>query len=199
MRGRLVGCAMEKKRCNFGFGTGEGQVSEKFLAYHDTRWCKPQHDDQELFAMLVLEGMQAGVSWNLILNKEDNFRKAFDGFDPNVVAGYDEAKLDQLMQDAGIIRNRRKIEAAVGNAQAFLRVQEEFGSFDAYIWGFTDGKVVDHHLSTVADMPAKDELSEKISSDLKKRGFKFVGPVIVYSYLQGIGIVNDHWEHCDYR
>lgn len=149
--------------------------------------------------MLVLEGMQAGVSWNLILNKEENFRKAFDGFDPVKVAAYDVAKLEELMQDSGIIRNRQKIKAAVSNAQAFLMVQEEFGSFDTYIWSFTNGEVIDHHLLDMKDMPAKDELSEKISDDLKKRGFKFTGPVIIYSYMQAIGIVNDHWEYCDYR
>ena len=191
--------AMEKKRCNFSFGTKEYQVSEKFIQYHDTRWCKPEHRDQELFAMLVLEGMQAGVSWNLILNKEDNFRKAFDGFDPVIVAAYDEKKLEELMQDAGIIRNRQKLKSAISNAAAFLKVQEDFGSFDKYIWSFTDGKVIDHHLIDGKDMPAKDELSERVSADLKKRGFKFVGPTIIYSYLQGIGVINDHWEYCDYR
>ena len=127
---------MEKKRCNFSFGTKEYHVSEKFLLYHDTRWCKPEHRDQELYAMLVLEGMQAGVSWNLVLNKEDNFRKAFDGFDPHIVAAYDDAKLEELMQDAGIIRNRQKLKAAITNAQAFLKVQKEFGTFDKYIWSF---------------------------------------------------------------
>ena len=190
---------MEKKRCNFSFGSKEYHVSEKALEYHDTRWCKPEHRDRELFAMLILEGMQAGVSWNLILNKEDNFRKAFDGFDPEIVANYDDAKLEELMQDSGIIRNRQKLKAAVTNAKAFLQVQKEFGSFDTYIWGFTGGKVIDHHLTDGKDMPAKDALSEKVSKDLKKRGFKFAGPVIIYSYLQGIGVINDHWEYCDYR
>lgn len=149
--------------------------------------------------MLVLEGMQAGVSWNLILNKEDNFRKAFDEFDPHIVADYDEQKVEELLQNKGIIRNRSKIRAAITNAQAFLKVQEEFGSFDKFIWGFTDGKVIDHHLSDRKDMPAKNELSEQISKELKKRGFKFVGATIIYSYLQAIGIINDHWEYCDYR
>ncbi len=190
---------MEKRRCNFSFGIKDHHASEKFLRYHDTRWCKPEHRDQELYAMLVLEGMQAGVSWNLILNKEDNFRKAFDGFDPKTVAAYDEAKIEELMQDGGIIRNRSKIKAAITNAQAFLKVQEEFGSFDKYIWGFTDGRVIDHHLLDGKDMPAKNELSEQISKDLKKRGFKFAGATIIYSYLQGIGVINDHWECCDYR
>ncbi len=190
---------MEKRRCDFGFGSDLSKVNENYLLYHDTRWCKPEHEDQELFAMLILEGMQAGVSWSLILNKEANFRKAFDGFDPQTVAAYDENKIEELMKDAGIIRNRRKIEAAVTNAQAFLKVKEEFGSFDRYIWSFTEGKVVDHHLLRPEDMPAKDGLSERVSRDLKKRGFKFVGPVIIYSYLQAIGVINDHMEYCEYR
>lgn len=190
---------MEKKRCNFSFGSTNSQISDKFLLYHDTRWCKPEHRDQELYAMLILEGMQAGVSWNLILNKEENFRKAFDSFDPQIVATYDDTKIEELMQDPGIIRNRQKLKSAVTNAKAFLKVQEEFGSFDRYIWSFTDGQVIDHHLLDIKDMPAQDELSERVSKDLKKRGFKYVGPVIVYSYLQSIGIVNDHWEYCDYR
>lgn len=193
------GIPVEKRRCDFSFGAAGRHVSEKALLYHDTRWCKPEHRDDELYAMLVLEGMQAGVSWDLILNKEENFRKAFDGFDPKAVAAYGEEKLEALMHDAGIIRNRAKLRAAVTNAQAFLKVQEEFGSFDRYIWGFTGGKAIDHHLLDWKDMPAKDALSEAVSRDLKKRGFKFVGPTIVYSYLQGIGVINDHWEHCDYR
>ena len=149
--------------------------------------------------MLVLEGMQAGVSWALILEKEENFRKAFDGFDPKTVSSYDETKIGELLRDRGIIRNRSKIEAAVSNARAFLKVQEEFGSFDAFLWGFTGGKVVDHRLTDVRDMPARDDFSEKVSAELKKRGFKFVGPTIVYSYLQGVGVINDHAVDCDFR
>ena len=187
---------MEKKRCNFCYGT---KVSEKSLRYHDTRWCKPEHRDGELFVMLVLEGMQAGVSWDLILEKEDNFRKAFDGLDPECVAAYGEEKIEALMQDKGIIRNRRKIMAAIGNARAFLAVQREFGSFDAFLWSFTDGKVVDHRLTDIADMPARDALSERVSAALKARGFRFVGPTIVYSYLQGVGVINDHAADCEYR
>ncbi|MCR5176109.1 MAG: DNA-3-methyladenine glycosylase I [Anaerovibrio sp.] len=190
---------MEKKRCCFSFGTKGKAIPEKAILYHDTRWCKPEHNDRELFAMLVLEGMQAGVSWNLILEKEDNFRRAFDDFEPSLVAGYDDNKIEALMQDAGIIRNRQKLKAAVTNAVAFLKVQEEYGSFDSYIWSFTDGKVIDHHLLSEADMPSQSELSETISRDLKKRGFKYVGPTIIYSYIQGIGIINDHWEYCEYR
>ncbi len=190
---------MEKKRCKFCFGSKDRQVSKEFLDYHDTRWCKPEHRDREQYAMLVLEGMQAGVNWELILKKEENFRKAFDGFDPEIVAEYGDNKMEELMQDAGIIRNRQKLKAAIANAKAFLKVQEEFGSFDAYIWSFTDGAVIDHHLLDPKDMPAKDELSERVSADLKKRGFKFAGPTIIYSYLQSIGIINDHCEDCDYR
>lgn len=190
---------MEKRRCDLSTDQKEYHYSEKFLLYHDTRWCKPEHRDNELYAMLVLEGMQAGVNWELILNKEENFRKAFDGFDPEKVAVYDDPKIEALMQDTRIIRNRSKLKAAVTNAQAFLKVQKEFGSFNKYIWGFTDGKVIDHHLLDIKNMPSKNELSEKISADLKKRGFKFVGATIIYSYLQGIGIINDHMEYCEYR
>ena len=188
---------MQKRRCDFSLGAG--RISEKALLYHDTRWCKPEHREGELFAMLILEGMQAGVSWNLILEKEANFRRAFDGFDPEIVAGYGEEKIAELMQDAGIIRNRRKISAAIVNARAFLKVQEEFGSFDQFIWSFTGDETVDHRLTNVADMPAKDALSERVSAELKKRGFKFVGPTIIYSYLQGIGVINDHCVDCDFR
>ena len=190
---------MEKRRCDFGFVEAGGRASDKMLRYHDLRWCKPEHRDNELYAMLVLEGMQAGVSWNLILEKEDAFRRAFDGFDPRVVAAYDARKVDELMSDKGIIRNRLKIQAAVSNAAAFLKVQEEFGSFDKFIWSFTDGKVVDHHLQYPQDMPAKDALSERVSAELKKRGFKFVGPTIIYSYLQGVGVINDYCDYCDFR
>ena len=190
---------MEPKRCDWSFGTDRLHQSEKMLAYHDTRWGKPEHRDRELFAMLILELMQAGVSWALILNKEEAFRKAFDGFDPKLVAAYDEARVEELMQTPGIIRNRNKIKAAITNAQAFLQVEAEFGSFDWYIWSFTNGQVVDHHLKTVQEMPAKDALSEQVSADLKRRGFNFVGPVIVYSYLQAIGVINDHLEDCAFR
>ncbi len=186
------------KRCNFSLGA-KGEAPAVAVRYHDTRWCKPEHRERELFAMLVLEGMQAGVNWNLILGKEENFRRAFDGFDPNVVALYGAEKVEALLEDKGIIRNRRKIEAAIANARAFLAVEKEFGSFDAFIWSFTDGKQVDHHLKDLRDMPAKDALSEEVSAALKRRGFKFVGPTIVYSYLQGIGVINDHWEECDFR
>ena len=186
----------KKKRCEWG---DLSKLSEKMLKYHDERWCKEVHNDQELFAMLILEGSQAGLSWNTIIEKEQNYREAFDQFDPKLVSEYGKDKIEELMNNEGIIRNRRKIEATINNAKAFLKIQKEFGSFDKYIWGFTDGKVIDHHLKDFKDMPAKSKLSEKISKDLKKRKFKFVGPVIIYSYLQGIGIINDHLENCDYR
>ncbi len=185
----------EKKMHRCGW---EGS-SPKMTAYHDRRWCKAEHRESELFAMLVLEGMQAGLSWSTIIEKEEAFREAFDGFDPKAVAEYGEEKILELMQNPGIIRNRLKINAAVANAKAFLKVQEEFGSFDSYIWSFTEGKVIDHHLKSLEEMPATSELSEKISRDLKKRGFKFVGATIIYSYLQGIGIINDHLDSCDFR
>lgn len=184
---------MDKHRCGWELG------SEKMLAYHDKRWCKPVHDDQELFAMLVLEGAQAGLSWATIIDKEENYRRAFAGFNPCEVAAFGEDKVASLLQDGGIIRNRLKIRSAISNARAFLKVQQEYGSFDKYIWGFTEGKVIDHHLKTINEMPAQSALSQKVSKDLKKRGFKFVGPTIVYSYLQGIGVYNDHLESCDFR
>ncbi len=190
---------VKKKRCDFGFMPSGDPASDRMISYHDLRWCKPEHRDGELYAMLVLEGMQAGVSWSLILKKEDDFRRAFDGFDPNVVATYGKVKVEELMSDKSIIRNKRKIEATISNAKAFLKVQEEFGTFDKFIWSFTDGNVVDHHLAEAKDMPAKDGLSEKVSAELKRRGFKFVGPTIIYSYLQGIGVINDHCEYCDFR
>lgn len=186
---------MEKMRK----GCGWEYSSEKMKEYHDHRWCKPVHDDRELFAMLILEGAQAGLSWSTIIDKEDNYRRLFDGFDPALVAAYDGEKIQALLQDPGIIRNRRKVSAAVNNAKAFLRVQEEFGSFDRYIWSFTGGQVIDHHLQSLSDMPATSDLSVQVSKDLKKRGFSFVGPTIIYSYLQGIGVINDHLESCEYR
>lgn len=181
------------KRCPWGC------TSPNMQKYHDFKWGKPEHDDQELFAMLCLEGAQAGLSWATILDREENYRKAFDGFNPAVVAEYTDEKLEMLREDAGIIRNRLKIQSVVTNAKAFLQVQKEFGSFDKYIWSFTDGKVIDNHLKTQSEMPAETELSKAISKDLKKRGFKFVGPTIIYSYLQAIGIINDHLLSCPCR
>lgn len=187
-----------KIRCRWSYGAGK-TPDKRMIAYHDTRWGKPEHNDNELFAMLVLEGMQAGLSWAIILKKEAAYRAAFDGLNPAVVAAYSDKKIDSLMQAEGIIKNRNKINSVITNARAFLKVQQEFGSFNNYIWGFTGGRVIDNHLQDEADVPAKNALSEKISADLKKRGFKFVGPVIIYSYLQAIGVINDHTENCDFR
>ena len=181
------------KRCGWVFD------SEKMLRYHDERWCKPVHDDRELYAMLILEGMQAGLSWSLIIEREDLIREAFDGLDPEKAAEYDEREEARLLTAPGVIHNRRKIHAAVVNARAFRKVQQEFGSFDAYLWRFVDGQPIDHRLERVEDMPAENDLSRLVSRDLKKRGFSFVGPTIVYSYLQGIGVFNDHVIDCDYR
>ncbi len=149
--------------------------------------------------MLTLECFASGLKWVLILEKEDAFREAFDYFDPETVAEYGQEKVEELMNNKSIIRNKKKIEAAINNAIKFLEIQKKFGTFDDYIWGFTDGEVIDHNLKSFKDMPSKNDLSEKISKDLKKRGFQFVGPVSIYSYLQSIGIINDHLDYCDYR
>lgn len=164
-----------------------------YVQYHDSEWGVPNHDDQALFELLILEGFQAGLSWECILNKREAFRVAFDGFDIDAVSTYDEEKIAALMDDPAIVRNRRKITASITNAQVFKDIQEEFGSFDAYIWHFTDGKTVNesHTLRTTSP------LSDEISKDLKKRGMKFVGSTIIYSFLQAIGIINGHEEGCD--
>jgi len=168
------------------------------LAYHDKRWCRPCRDDRELFAMLCLEGQQAGLSWLTIIRKEAAIRKAFDNFDIPTVAGYTEEKVEELMQTPGIIRSRLKIQSAVKNAKAVIRLTEsgEFASFAEYVWHFTGGKQIIHPLKSFAEMPAEDELSRMVSKDMKKRGFSFVGPVIVYSYLQGVGVIDDHLIGC---
>ena len=167
--------------------------------YHDLRWCRPVHEDNELFAMLCLEGQQAGLSWSLIMKREPQIREAFDDFDLDLCASYDEEKIEALMANPAVIRNRLKIASVAKNARAFRKVQEEYGSFDRYIWGFTDGKIIMHHPHSMEEIPAKSPLSEAVSKDLKKRGFSFVGPVIIYSYLQAIGIINDHLESCLYK
>jgi len=171
-------------------------IDDIMVLYHDTEWGIPKHDDRRLFEDLVLDGAQAGLSWRTILNKRDGYREAFDNFDPAKVSQYDEAKIEELLQNPGIIRNRQKINSAVKNAQAFLKVQEEFGSFDAYIWGFVDGEPVQNSWKSLPELPAKTELSEAISKDLKKRGFSFVGPTITYAFMQAVGIVNDHTIDC---
>jgi DNA-3-methyladenine glycosylase I len=166
------------------------------MAYHDTEWGVPVHDDRLLYEFLVLEGMQAGLSWMTILKKRDNFRNAFAGFDPLKVAAFDEMDKARLMADAGIIRNRLKIEAAVQNARAFLDVQAEFGRFASYIWGFVGGKPIQNTWRSLSELPAQTELSQRLSKDLLRRGFRFVGPTIVYAHMQATGMVNDHTVDC---
>jgi DNA-3-methyladenine glycosylase I len=166
------------------------------IAYHDTEWGVPLHDDRKLFEFLVLEGMQAGLSWSTILKKRENFRRAFECFDPTNVARYSDGEVKRLLADPGIIRNRLKITAAINNAKRFLAVQGEFGSFDAYIWQFTGGKPVKHHFRSLSELPATSPESELISSDLRRRGFKFVGSTIVYAHMQATGMINNHLVSC---
>lgn len=172
---------------------------ELYCRYHDEEWGIPVHDDQKLFEMLILEGAQAGLSWITILRKRENYRKAFDGFNIDKILKYDEAKLDALMQDAGIVRNRLKIQSVVVNAKAFRAVQEEFGNFDTFLWSYVDGTPIINNWKDESEIPAKTELSDQISKDLKKRGFKFVGSTIVYAYMQAVGMVNDHVLGCSFR
>ncbi|WP_420847450.1 DNA-3-methyladenine glycosylase I [Methanolapillus millepedarum] len=167
-----------------------------YQSYHDNEWGRPVHDDRLLFEMLILEGMQAGLSWITVLKKRDAFRDAFDNFDPKIVAGYGGDKIEQLMNNSGIIKNRLKINSAVVNAQSFLKIQAEFGSFDRFLWAFTDGQPIQNSWTSVSEVPAQTELSDKISKELKKRGFKFVGSTIIYAYLQAVGVVNDHTADC---
>jgi DNA-3-methyladenine glycosylase I len=167
-----------------------------YVDYHDNQWGVPLHDDQALFEMLILEGAQAGLSWRTILTKRENYRVAFDQFDPAIVATYDETKIQALLNDPGIVRNKLKVRAAVTNARAFLEVQDEFGSFDAYIWGFVNHKPIINRWKTMNEIPAKTAEAEAMSKDLKKRGFKFVGPTICHAYMQAIGMVNDHTVDC---
>jgi DNA-3-methyladenine glycosylase I len=164
--------------------------------YHDREWGVPSHDDSHHFEMLILEGAQAGLSWSTILAKRENYRAAFDGFDPVRIVAYDDAKLTSLLADPGIVRNRLKVHGTVRNARAFLDVQEEFGSFDAYLWPWVDGTPLVHHPRTTADLDARNELSDALSKDLKRRGFTFVGSTIVYSFLQSVGVVDDHVTGC---
>ena len=175
---------MNKKRCTWATS------DEVYMNYHDEEWGVPTHDDRELFEFLVLESFQAGLSWITILKKRENFKEAFDDFDVVKVAGYDDFKVDELRENEGIIRHKGKITSAINNAQVFIEIQKEFGSFDKYIWGFTDGKVIK------AEYLTESELSKNISKDLKKRGMKFVGPTIIYSYLEAIGIIDNHQKDC---
>jgi DNA-3-methyladenine glycosylase I len=167
-----------------------------YVAYHDEEWGRPVHDDRRLFEMLILEGMQAGLSWITILRKRENYRRLFDHFDAEKIAVYDQAKLDALMLDAGIIRNRLKIESSVLNARAFLAVQAEFGSFDAFIWQFVGNSPKLNRWQSLSEIPAETPEAQAMSKALKKRGFKFVGPTICYAFMQACGMVNDHTTDC---
>jgi DNA-3-methyladenine glycosylase I len=166
------------------------------MAYHDREWGVPLHDDRKLFEFLILEGMQAGLSWRTILYKRENFRKAFHRFDPARIARYGEGDVERLLADPGIIRNRAKILAAINNAKRFLEVRKEFKTFDRYIWGFVGGRPICNRFKRLSDLPARTELSDAISADMKKRGFKFVGSTIVYAHMQATGMVNDHVIDC---
>lgn len=166
------------------------------IKYHDNEWGSPLHNDKKLFEFLVLEGFQAGLSWLTILKKRENFRKAFDRFDFNKVATYDRQKINSLLENSGIIRNKLKIESTVANAKAFIEVRKEFGTFDTYIWNFTGNKPIHNGFESIKEIPARTELSDFISKDLKKRGFKFVGSTIVYAHMQATGMVNDHIKSC---
>ncbi|UCE72828.1 MAG: DNA-3-methyladenine glycosylase I, partial [Methanomassiliicoccales archaeon] len=170
--------------------------NELYLKYHDEEWGVPVHDDKKHFEFLTLESAQAGLSWLIILRKRENYRKAFDGFDPKKVSKYSKKKVNELLKNPGIIRNQRKIEAAINNAKRFLEVQDEFGSFDEYIWRFTDFKPKRNSWKRMSQIPATTKLSDKISADLKERGFKFVGSTTIYAHLQAIGVVNDHIVSC---
>ena len=178
----------EKFRC-----FGDTQI---YADYHDNEWGRPVHDDNKLFEMLILEGAQAGLSWITVLKKREAYREAFDGFDPDKVALYGDAKMEELMKNEGIIRNRLKINAAVNNAKLCLEIIEKYGSFDKFIWGYVNNKPITGHWKKIEDMPATTPISDKISKDLKKMGFKFVGSTIIYSFMQAVGMVNDHITGC---
>lgn len=179
-----------KKRCDW---TTE---NEFYLDYHDKEWGVPVHDDRKLFEFLVLDAMQAGLSWFIVLKKRENFRRAFDHFDARKIAAYDEKKINELLSNKGIIRNRRKIEATIQNAKAFLAVQKEFGSFDKYIWQFVEGRPKKNTWKTMEEIPPKSEESDTMSKDLMNRGFKFVGSTICYAFMQAAGMINDHTVDC---
>jgi DNA-3-methyladenine glycosylase I len=179
----------ERSRCAWA-------TTEAMIRYHDEEWGVPVHDDRLLFEFLILEGAQAGLSWSTVLNKRENYRRAFDGFDAEKIARYADAKKTKLMADPGIIRNRLKIESTVTNARAHLEVRDEFGSFDAYVWRFVDGKPVIGRRRTMKDVPARTEISDALSKDLLRRGYKFVGSTICYAFMQAVGMANDHLVSC---
>ncbi len=181
------------RRCDWAEG------SEAMRRYHDEEWGIPSHDDRHLFEMLILEGAQAGLSWSTILNKRENYRRALDGFEPTTVARYDEAKILSLLEDPGIVRNRLKVRGTATNARAFLAVAAEHGSFADFLWSWVGGTTVVNRPRSAADVPARTELSDRLGKDLKRRGFTFVGSTIVYSYLQAVGVVDDHLMHCPFK
>jgi DNA-3-methyladenine glycosylase I len=181
----------ERKRC-----TWAGATDPLMIAYHDEEWGVPSHDDRHFFEMLTLEGAQAGLNWRTILYKRDGYRRAFDNFDARKVARYDARRKRALLADPGIVRNRLKVESTIDNARAFLAVQKEFGSFDAYIWSFVGGKPIVNGWKTLSQIPAKTKESDAMSKDLKKRGFRFVGSTICYAFMQATGLVNDHTSDC---
>lgn len=181
---------MTIKRC------GWAGVDPRYVRYHDQEWGVPVHDDRILFEFLILEGAQAGLSWSTILNKRDHYREAFDRFDPQAVAAYDTAKIESLLQDPGIVRNRRKVEATITNARAFLTVKQEFGTFNRYIWSFVGGRAIKNAWLSIEEIPSESPESAAMSKALKKRGFKFVGPTICYAFMQAVGMVNDHTIDC---
>lgn len=182
---------MAKIRCEWAENT-----FEEYLRYHDQEWGVPVHDDRTHFEFLILEGAQAGLSWSTILKKREGYREAFSGFDHKKVAAFSEADIERLLQNPGIVRNRLKVKSAVQNARQFLKIQEEFGSFDTYIWGFVGGKPIVNRWKSLAEVPAKTRESDRIAKDLKKRGFNFVGSTIMYAYMQACGLVNDHTVDC---
>jgi DNA-3-methyladenine glycosylase I len=181
---------MENKRCEWCLG------NDLYTEYHDKEWGMPVHDDKVHFEFLVLESAQAGLSWLTILKRREHYRRLYDDFEVNKVAKYDEKRVEMMLQDSGIIRNRKKIESSISNAQHFLEIVKEYGSFDRYIWGFTNGKVITNKWKSLSEIPANTLLSDQITKDLKKRGFRFLGTTIIYAHLQSIGVVNDHLLDC---
>ncbi len=181
---------MTKNRCEWALH------DELMKNYHDREWGVPQHDDKILFEFLILEGMQAGLSWNTILRKRDNFRHAFDNFDYIKISKYSEDKIESLLQNKGIIRNRLKINSVISNAKSFLAIRDEYGTFDNYIWSFVNHQPILNSFTSLNELPSNTELSEKISRDLKKNGFKFIGTTIIYAFMQAVGLVNDHTTYC---
>ena len=181
---------MKTKRCDW---CGEDPL---YVRYHDEEWGVPEHDDKKLFELLLLEGAQAGLSWITVLRKRESYRAAFDNFDAELIARYDATDVTRLLANPGIVRNRLKISSAIGNARAFLKTRDEFGSFDAYLWNFVDGKPIRNNWRSMAEVPAKTAISDQMSRDLKQRGFKFVGSTICYAFMQASGMVNDHLQHC---